>query len=343
MRGLRVTAPAYALTPPQIRLSAQQWAQRNLFNGTWNTLLTVATFVLLMLVATRLAQWTAHAHWGVIADHPRFWLIGLMPVGLAARAYWAGGLIAVMVPVTVFLARARVQPAALGGAWGGILIAVAWFMSPVRLDQIGGFYLTVLMATIAIAGSFPIGVLVGIGRVSQLPVVRVLSMLYIELIRGIPFIAVLLWFSVFVTLLSGDALSRVERAMVAMIIFTSAYVGEIVRAGIQSVPRGQVEAARALGLSGLATMRHVVLPQAVKNMIPALVGQFISLFKDTSLAVIIGLTELVGTGRALLAMTQYLHDVREVYVVLLLVYFVCSYSMSHASRTLERRFGLGER
>src|SRR5438445_9916485 len=109
VRQLRVTAPAYALTPPQIRLSAQQWAQRNLFNGTWNTLLTVATFVPLMLVATRLAQWTAHAHWGVIADHPRFWLIGLMPVGLAARAYWAGGLIAVMVPVTVLLARARVQ------------------------------------------------------------------------------------------------------------------------------------------------------------------------------------------------------------------------------------------
>src|SRR5438445_1596363 len=92
--------------------------------------------------------------------------------------------------------------AALGGAWGGILIAVAWFMSPVRLDQIGGFYLTVLLATIAIAGSFPIGVLVGIGRVSQLPVVRVLSVLYLELLRGLPFIAVLLSFSVFCTLLS---------------------------------------------------------------------------------------------------------------------------------------------
>src|SRR5947208_16856985 len=110
-----------------------------------------------------------------------------------------------MVPVTVLLEGRGVQPAPLGGAWGGILIAVAWFTSPVRLDQIGGFYLTVLLATIAIAGSFPIGVLVGIGRVSQLPVVRVLSMLYIELIRGIPFIAVLLWFSVFLPFLSEDA------------------------------------------------------------------------------------------------------------------------------------------
>src|SRR5437899_12273376 len=103
--GLRVTTPAYALTPPQIRLSAQQWAQRNLFNGTWNTLLTVATLVPLMLVATRLAQWTAHAHWGVIADHPRFWLIGLMPVGLAARADWAVGAMAGVVRGLGLLAR----------------------------------------------------------------------------------------------------------------------------------------------------------------------------------------------------------------------------------------------
>src|SRR5713226_9145127 len=115
------------------------------------------------------------------------------------------------------------------------------------------------------------------GGVSQLPVVRALSTLYIELIRGIPFITVLLWFSVFVSLVSGDALRRKKRAMVAMIIFTSAYVGEIVRAGIQSVPRGQMEAARAVGLSGLVAMRYIVLPQAVKNMTLALVGQFISL------------------------------------------------------------------
>jgi general L-amino acid transport system permease protein len=128
-----------------------------------------------------------------------------------------------------------------------------------------------------------------------------------------------------------------------MTVFTSAYVAEIVRAGIQSVPRGQAEAARAVGLSAVQTMRHIILPQAIRNMIPALVGQFISLFKDTSLAVIIGLTELVGTGRALLAITAYLHDVREVYIFLILIYFVFAYSMSYASRRLESRLGLGER
>ena len=331
------------LAPPEPHLSAREWARHNLFDGAWNTMLTVGTVAILSALVARLARWCLHAHWGVIADNLRFWLIGLMPVGLAVRAYWAGGLTAAMALLTVLGVHLHVRVAVLLSAWAGIVLAIAGLMSPVRLDQIGGLSLTLLLASVAIAGSFPIGVLVGIGRVSRLPVVRILSTLYIELIRGVPFIAVLLWFSVFVTLLSGDALSRVERAMVAMIIFTSAYVGEIVRAGILSVPRGQVEAARALGLTSLATMRHVVLPQAVKNMIPSLVGQFISLFKDTSLAVIIGLTELVGTGRALLAVTQYLHDVREVYVFLLLIYFACSYTMSHASRRLERTLGLGER
>lgn len=248
-----------------------------------------------------------------------------------------------MALLTVLGVRARVPFVRLVGAWGGILGGAIWVMSPVRLDQLGGLYLTLLLAAVGIIGSFPVGVVVGLGRVSRLPVVRVLATCYIEMIRGIPLITVLLWFSVFVTLVSGDALSRVQRAMVAIIVFTSAYVGEIVRAGIQAVPRGQVEGARAIGLSGLQAMRYIVLPQAVKNMIPALVGQFISLFKDTSLTVIIGLTELVGTGRALLAITQYLQDVREVYVFLLMVYFVFSYAMSRGSRQLERRLGFGER
>jgi len=338
-----VVTQAQVLSVPERPLSARQWVRRNLCDGAWNTLLTVATASLLVLFAAGAGKWAARAHWAVVTDNLRFWLIGLMPVELAPRALFAGGLVAGAILLTGIGVRVRVRPAVLVGAWCGALAAVVWLMAPVRLDQIGGLYLTLLLAVVAIAGSFPVGVLVGIGRVSRLPVVRALSTLYIEVVRGIPFITVLLWFSVFVTLVSGDALSRVQRAMIAMIIFTSAYVAEIVRAGIQSVPRGQTEAARALGLGGLQTMREVVLPQAVKNMIPALVGQFISLFKDTSLAVIIGLAELTGTGRALLAITRYLHDVREVYVFLLLVYFVFSYTMSSASRTLERRLGLGER
>jgi len=337
---MAATVPALA---PNLRPTPRQWLERNLFDGVWNTLLTVALALVLGAFLAVGTRWVMRAHWVVIVANLRFWLIGFLPAELAWRAYWAGGLVAMMAILTGVGQRARVRPQTLVGAWGGVLAGTAWLLIPLRLDHLGGLYLTLMLATVGIAGSFPIGVLVGMGRVSQLPVIRTLSTMYIEVIRGIPFITVLLWFSVFVTLVSGDALNKVQRAMIGIIIFASAYVGEIVRAGIQSVPRGQREAARAVALSPWQTMRLVVLPQAVKNMIPALVGQFISLFKDTSLTVIIGLTELVGTGRALLAITQYLHDVREVYVFLLVLYFVFSFALSSASRRLERRLGVGER
>src|SRR2546422_6179029 len=149
----------------------REWLQHNLFDGIWNTLLTVAIAALLVLVMARVGPWIAHAHWGVVADHPRFWLIGLMPVELAVRAYWAGGLIAVMVLFTLLGVRVRVRPAALLSAWGGILIAVAWVMSPVRLDQIGGLYLALLLAGAASAGLFPLGGLSGAGGVGRVAVV----------------------------------------------------------------------------------------------------------------------------------------------------------------------------
>lgn len=334
---------AQAALPPDQRVSVVQWVRKNLLDGWWNTILTLITVMVLVRVGVAVGAWAIRSSWEIVTNNPRFWLVGLMPVEFARRAFWAGGLVAAAAALTYAGVRVRVRPRVYAGLWTGIIVSVAVIMSPVRLDQIGGLYLTLLLAVVGIAASFPIGVLAGIGRVSQLPVVKWFSTAYIELIRGIPFIAVLLWFSVFVTLVSGDALSRVQRAMIAITVFTSAYVGEIVRAGIQSVPRGQTEAARAVGLSGWQTMRFIVLPQAFKNMIPALVGQFISLFKDTSLTVIIGISELVGTGRALLARTEYLHDVPQTYGFLLVVYFIGSYAMSAASRRLEKRMGLGER
>ncbi len=331
------------LPPPVERVRAFVWLHRNLFDGWGNTLLTLATGAGLVAALRGVIRWAIHAHWAVVTENLRFWMVGLLPFQHVWRAWWAGGLVGTAAVLTVVGARAGVSSRIHIGLWTGTLIAVVWLFSPVRIDQIGGLYLTLLLALVAISLSFPIGVLVGVGRVSPLPVIRLFCTAYIECIRGIPLIAMLLWFSIFVTLVSGDALSRVQRAMIAMTIFSSAYVAETMRGGILSVPRGQTEAARALGLSGWQTMAYIVLPQAFKNMIPALVGQFIGLFKDTSLAVIIGLSELIGIGKALLAIPQYLHDVREVYVFALLVFFVFSYTMSYASRLLERKLGLGER
>jgi len=202
---------------------------------------------------------------------------------------------------------------------------------------------TLRLAIPSIVLGFILGIFIGIGRLAPQRWIRIPATLYVEFFRGIPLVMVIFWMWFIIPIVLNQAIPEYWVALTAFVIFEAAYLGEIVRAGIQSVPRGQVEASRALGLSALETMLRIVLPQAIKNMIPALVGQFISLFKDTSLAVIIGLTELVGTGRALLAITTYLHDVREVYVFLIVVYFVFSFAMSKASRGFEQRLGLGER
>src|SRR2546428_5693087 len=187
---------AQVLAPPQTRLSTREWLQHNLFDGIWNTLFTVAIAALLALVMARVGPWIARAHWGVIAGHPVVWLVGLMPVELALRAYWAGGLLGLAVLLTLLGVRARVRPAALLSAWGGILIAVAWVMSPVRLDQIGGLYLALLLAVAAIAGSFPLGGLIGGGRGWRLARVLGTLMLCIAMTRRLPLLPYLLLFSV---------------------------------------------------------------------------------------------------------------------------------------------------
>ncbi len=212
----------------------------------------------------------------------------------------------------------------------------------------GGLLLTVFLAAGGIVLSFPLGVLLALGRRSSLPAVRALCVAYIELIRGVPLVTLLFMaFLVIRLFLPPDFPNpeQVTRALIAIVLFTAAYVAEIVRGGLQSVPRGQVEAAQALGLSPLATIRRVVLPQALRAVIPALVGQFISLYKDTSLVAIIGLTDLLRVATQVTKQPQFLAQGRiaETLVFAGFVYWVGSYSMSRESQRLERRLGVGLR
>ena len=169
-----------ALAPPEERLTLLRWLQHNLFDGLWNAILTVTTSVVLVAAGVGIARWVAISDWSVVTDNLRFWLVGLMPVEYVGRALWAGGLIAITAVLTAVGVRAHVRPQTIAAAWGGIFVAVLWIMSPLRLDQIGGLYLTLLLAVVAISFSFPIGVIVGVGRVSALPVIRALSTVYIE-------------------------------------------------------------------------------------------------------------------------------------------------------------------
>ncbi len=209
----------------------------------------------------------------------------------------------------------------------------------------GGLLLTVLLAAVGIILSFPLGVLLALGRRSALPAIRILSTAYIELIRGVPLVTILFMADVMLPFfLPGEVrIDRVARAMGGITLFSAAYVAENVRGGLQAIPSGQIEAAEALGLRGAQTNRYIVLPQALRAVIPANVGLFISLLKDTTLVAIIGLAELLGIGQAILAQPDSLGAHLEVFVFIGAIFFVLCYAMSQASYRLEAALGVGKR
>jgi general L-amino acid transport system permease protein len=208
----------------------------------------------------------------------------------------------------------------------------------------GGLLLTLMLAIVAIAVSFPFGVLLALGRRSRLPAVSWMSTAFIEIVRGVPLVTIIFLADIMLPLLAGDTrIDRVLRAMGGLTIFTAAYLAENVRGGLQSIPRGQYEAAQALGLNSLQLNLHIVLPQALRAVIPANVGLFISLLKDTTLVVIVGLLELLGIGRAVLAQPEWLGASFEVYVFVAVVFFVLCVTMSRASYRLEAAWGVGVR
>ena len=193
---------------------------------------------------------------------------------------------------------------------------------------------TLRLAIPAIVLGFVLGIFIGLGRLARSPWIRIPATIYVEFFRGVPLVMVIFWFWFIIPVLLRVALPEYGVALTAFVVFEAAYLGEIVRAGIQSVPRGQMEAATATGLSPARTMLYVILPQALKNMIPALVTQFIVLFKDTSLASIIGYVDL--TKAAQIVNNREIRPF-ELYLFIAVVYWLCTYSMSRYARYLERR------
>ncbi|MBC8160755.1 MAG: amino acid ABC transporter permease [Roseiflexaceae bacterium] len=242
---------------------------------------------------------------------------------------------------------------------------VAWLVSPfvllllirggfgllplVETGLWGGLLLTIMLAVVGIVASFPLGVLLALGRRSSLPVVKWFCVLYIEIVRGVPLITVL-FMSVLMLPLFLPANLRVDnlaRVMVAITLFSAAYLAENIRGGLQAVPTGQVEAARALGLNVFQNTFLIVLPQALRAVIPAIVGQFISLFKDTSLVSIVGLAELLGIAGIVINQPEWLAVTggveREVLLFVALIYWMFCFALSQVSRRIELNLGVGTR
>lgn len=274
-------------------------------------------------------------------EEPRKWLITLTVIGVVGWALGrvAGGKLSrivivgwiISLPIFILLTRGftsgdGIMPIVGTNLWGGLL-------------------LTFLLTIVGIIFSFPLGVLLALGRRSELPAIRYVSILYIEIIRGVPLITLFFMAQLMLPLFlpANITIDRVLRAMVAVVLFSAAYLAENVRGGLQAIPKGQFEAAHALGLNGFQTMYFIILPQALRLIIPILVGQFIAVFKDTALVAIVGLFDLVGIAKTVLAQPEFLGLQREVYVFISLIYWVLSYGMSYLSQQLEIRLGVGKR
>jgi len=225
-------------------------------------------------------------------------------------------------------------------AWENLPTLLIWrFPSSDNPNEIlwglGGLSFSILMSLIAISVSFGIGLVVGLGRMANNKIFRIPCTLYIEIIRGTPLIMVIFWVYFFLPIFIKTYLNVFWSATIALTLFTGAYLAEIVRGGIQNIPPGQVEAAVSTGLSYLQTMRRIILPQALKQMIPAIVGQFIAIFKDTSLAFVIGVLELTFVAQGL--NNRLMVHPFEIYTTVALLYFICCYSMSIYAGKLEAR------
>lgn len=223
-----------------------------------------------------------------------------------------------------------------------------YVVTAVGFDDWGGFMLNLFLAVCSIVLCFPLGILLALGRRSTLPLVRVVCTTYIELIRGAPLFVLLLLANVALGFFVPDSLapSTSTRAIVVFTLFTAAYMAEIIRGGLQSVPRGQIEAAKAVGLSPVRQTGYIVLPQALRNVIPAQIGQLISLFKDTTLAgIAMGLFELLQVSTAIPAQEQFRGQglIGETITFAALMFWTVAFTMSRESQRLERRLGVGER
>ena len=216
-------------------------------------------------------------------------------------------------------------------------------LEPVSTNKWGGLLVTLVLGCTGIALAFPLGIILALGRRSNLPVISMMCTLFIEFIRGVPLITLLFFGMVMLPLFlpEGIDMDGLARVLVAVTLFQSAYMAEVIRGGLQAIPQGQYEAARSIGLSYWQMNMKVVLPQAIRISIPSIVNTSIGLFKDTTLVIIVGLLDLLGIGRGALADTTWLGLAYEVYFFVSLVFFIFTFAMSRYSLYLEKKLKTG--
>lgn len=334
------------------------WLKQNLFSNHISSAVTLLCLYLLVRMLVSVIDWSlinatwiadpqacragVGACWGVITEKYRLLIFGTYPVdeqwrpivamvmfvGLIVcslhKSFWKAWLLPLWVVAIAVLGTLM---------WGGIL-----GLSYVENSLWGGLPLTLLLAVFGTIFAFPLGIMLALGRRSELMFIRIWCIAFIELIRGVPLISILFMASVMFPLFlpEGVTIDKLLRAQVGIILFTAAYLAEVFRGGLQAIPKGQYEAAESMGLTYWQSMRKIIMPQALRLVIPPTVNSFISLFKDTSLVLIIGLFDLLATAKATISDPQWRAFYVEVYVFVGAIYFIFCYSMAKYSLFLEK-------
>jgi general L-amino acid transport system permease protein len=354
-----------AVEPPPAASGPFGWLRANLFSSISNTILTILAAAFLVATIPPLIRWAvidavwsapnsracqgAGACWAFIHEKLRFIFFGTYPYEEHWRPLFA---VVIFVGMIVASCDRRLWGRRLVLIWMAGLVAVGVLMwggilglSYVSSELWGGLPLTLIFAVVGMAFASPLAVLLALGRRSRLPAVRMICIAYIELIRGVPLITVLFMASVMLPLFLpvGVTIDKLLRAQTAFILFAAAYLAEVIRGGLQAIPKGQTEAADALGLRFWQRTRLIILPQALAMVIPPLVNNFIGAFKDTTLVIIIGLFDLLGTVTAALSDANWRGTSVEAYVFAAAIYFCFCFFMSRYSQMLEREFNEGRR
>ena len=347
--------------PPKATTGTIGWVRENLFASPLNAVLTITSLYFLYLVVPPFVQWAfvdavwfgnsnkdcagyEGACWAVVTARFGQFVYGFYP----ESERWRPNLVLILFVINLLpVLWDRVPGRTFSAVFlvsGFPLVALFFIHGGIGLEVVptpkwGGFMLNLIMAAVAIIYSLPLGILLALGRRSEFPIISRFCVLFIEFWRGVPLITVLVMASFMLPFFMPDGFNFNEllRALIGLTLFSSAYMAEVVRGGLQAMPRGQTEAARAMGLTYWQSIRLIILPQALKITIPAIVNTFIGLFKDTSLVIVIGLFDLLQVAKSSVTDTNWLGLEHETYIFVAIVFFVSCFAMSRYSLYLERK------
>jgi general L-amino acid transport system permease protein len=368
--------PMDALPPPMAMTGALGWVRANLLSGPFNIIMTILVILMIVWVVPSLlkfliidATWSgadreaclasdtrpeAGACWAFVRERLPYFIYGSYPIPQRWRVDIFFALLAIGIAWLLWLGAPRRD---LGALYFFVVLPLVSFIllkgwplvGLVSVDTAlwGGALVTIVVATVGIVVSLPVGIVLALGRRSRMPAVKLFSVIYIEFVRGVPLITVLFMASVMLPLFVPDAWSpdKLVRALVGIAMFASAYMAEVVRAGLQAIPKGQYEGAMAVGLNYTQMMRLIILPQALKITIPNIVNTYIGLFKDTTLVSIVGMFDLLRTIESARIDPKWATPVTSAtgYAVAAIFYFTFCYGMSRYAKFTEARLARGER